>query len=177
MSKTLKKFNHRGRRRVCPISFSVVKIFLFILLSSCHHASTNWQIDRMTAGTAEHNSTRLSYKTRDKVSGIDLEFLKTKLSLHAYLNVHSVPIPENAKGFLIIDGACRPLEAHVRKGGQRILLSDSTCDLLIQSLLAGKSVEIRLSSYHTTFSPNGFKSQFETMQNFPITRNPFHHPF
>lgn len=132
----------------------------------------------MTAGTPKHDAAKLKYPTSDKVSGIDVEFLQTQESLSTYLCVHSVRLKERSQGFLIIDGTSYPLHAHVRQGGQKMILSEESSSLLTESLLQGKSVEIRLpEGYRAILSPIGFREAFERLQDHSSFKNPFHHPF
>ena len=131
----------------------------------------------MHAGAIQHSSSKLSYYTHDKIHGIDLEFLNTEEGLTCYLNVHSVRLNKETKGSLFIDNEQHPLEAHVRQGGQKLIVSEKTCHLLVETLLSGKEVEIRLPGYRAFIAAEGFKEKFNKMEELDHLRNPFHSPF
>ena len=132
----------------------------------------------------DHNaSSKLTYYTKDKVHGMDLELISTQESLKAYLTVHSTP-PKPHKGDekkriveLDISGEKQLFEAYCHEGGQRICLPENITTLIVETLSKNLSLKIRVPGYATTIHPEGFENQFAKTAQSPLFKNPFHLPF
>lgn len=158
--------NFEIRKRSSPI-FLVP--FLFFLLS-CHEKS-RWTADKITSEKKTHTSTRLSYFSKDRVNGIDLEILRTEEHLKLYFHVHSTPIPTDPQlpthssiSFLIGDEKFHT-KGYRMKGGQKILLNEKDAEFLLATLAEGKQVQVFMKGYKTVIDPHGFietKKQLES---------------
>ena len=149
---------------------------------ACCTQTTDWNVSYLTAGSKEFNSAKLFLPAKDPVNGMDVEFLQTKLGVRAYLQVHShptVPYEGNTHETWVRlktdqDQLNGPAVRH--EGGQRIFLSPPMQEFLLSSLKKGKVVVIELTGYKATVSAQGFKKEFEEMQNPPFNF-PIHLPF
>lgn len=152
---------------------------LLVLLSACSTPS-HWSSNEIRSRTQEHDSTKLSYLSKDRAHGIDLEFLKTNQHLHIFLNVHSLPIPSNknktAHLKLESSGKISTCEAHLLEGGQRLLLPEETASLLIESLKNQNDVTLTLPGYRTTVLAEDFSKKFHRLLH-PGIENPLHFDF
>ena len=144
--------------------------------------NTDWSVSYLTSSNTEFSSARLFFPTKDWVNGIDVEFVQTSDGLHAYLQVHSHPIPpylDNPKEALVNlqteNNSCCGAAIR-REGGQKILLSPILQDFLLSSLKEGKSVTMELVGYETVILADGFNEHLYEMQNRPFDY-PFHLPF
>lgn len=152
------------------------------LLASCR-SSSPWNLDRVESGNAAFNSTKLIFPASDAIYGIDIEFLHTSKDLYVYLNVHSTPVPplkddpKHAHVVLTVGSEKHHFVALRREGGQRLLLSKETVNLLIESLQKDLPIEIRVSGYSTQLTTADFSKKFQKMQQAPLFPNPFHLPF
>lgn len=151
---------------------SLLFLLLFALLSSCS-TNTPWAVTHITGNGPEFHSAKLTYHSRDKVKGIDLEFLKTQDSLKLYLNVHSRPIPRSAEFpnmaqvVLQIENKNITFNAIRHQGGHRVLVPVSIQELIVSSLNDAIPVTIHLAGYETTIEPAHFSEFFCKMHDFP----------
>lgn len=151
----------------------------FLLLCACSRPS-HWSSNEIHSRTKEHDSSKLSYYSRDRAHGIDLEFLKTKDHLNVYLNVHSIPIPAtpNKTATFKLESAGKTLtcEAYRMEGGQRLLLTEEIATLLIESLKNHNDVTLSLPGYRTTIKAEDFSKKFHRLFH-PHLENPLHFDF
>lgn len=150
-----------------------------LLLCSCARSS-HWSSNEIHSRTKEHDSSKLSYHSRDRAHGIDVEFLKTKDHLNVYLNVHSIPIPaspsKTASLKLELEGKILTCEAYRMEGGQRLRLPEEIATLLIESLKNHNDVILTLPGYRTTIMAEDFSKKFHRLHH-PRIQNPLHFDF
>jgi hypothetical protein len=165
---------------------AVKQLFLCALvclfLAACG-SDSQWKTDRIASDYSEHHSTRLTFASEDTVHGLDVEFIKSKDSMRAYLNVHSIPIPphrndpKKAQVTLDIGDDRHTFEAYRLEGGQRLLLPGALIDSLLQALKEHKNPTLSVRGYRATLSFKHFSEQLEKFEHpFPI-ENHFHLPF
>ncbi len=155
---------------------------LSVCLASCR-SNNPWDLDRVESGHSDFNSTKLIFPADDPIHGIDVEFLNTSKNLYAYLNVHSLPIPElknnpkHAFVYFMIGSEKHRFEALCREGGQRLLLPEDAVKLMISSLENDLSIQIKISGYSAEITASGFSEKYKEMEQSPFFSNPFHLPF
>ncbi|MBS0604437.1 MAG: hypothetical protein JSS60_05285 [Verrucomicrobia bacterium] len=156
-------------------------ILFSLFLLSCSKQS-HWAFDQVHSDKKEFRSTKLTYYSRDPVSGLDLELLRTEEHLNAYLNIHSIPIapykgdPKKALVTLEINGEKIQSIAYRLGGGQRFLLSEEIAETVIEALHNHQEVSIALIGYRTLFQPEDFSAKFQKLVHpFPF-ENPFKLP-
>ncbi|MBS0620780.1 MAG: hypothetical protein JSS61_04905 [Verrucomicrobia bacterium] len=119
-----------------------------ILFAAGCEKPTDWESSQITSHAKEHCSSRLYYCSQDPVGGIDVEVIETAEHLRAYLIIHSSPIPSE-RAIAHFDFGDKTLDSplHPLQGGQRFLIPDAVQEILLASLRAGKSVQIKLAGY------------------------------
>ena len=157
--------------------------FLLLLLCCASCKSNNsWTFDRVESGSSNFNSTRMTFPSPDPINGIDVELLRTSNRLYAYLNVHSLPIPQlnnhpkHAFVYFLIGEEKHRFEALCREGGQRLLLPDEATTLLISAMQKQQTIDIKVSGYAAQVTPSGFSTYYSKMVHSPLFPNPFHLP-
>jgi hypothetical protein len=151
----------------------VSKFFSFLLLWGCA-ASPHWQVSHQKGSQTQFDSARLSYPTRDRVSGVAVEMIYARNKLRTYLEVHSQTIPPhlgNPKEAAV--KLKTPHEticgiAHRHQGGQRLTLPAHLQEILIHHLMEGSAVTIQLAGYSTTLDPQDFALSYRKVQKAPL---------
>jgi hypothetical protein len=146
-------------------NFSRSKVFvclLSVICVSCQHTNA-WSFTEMRTGTSAFDSSRLAYQSKDKVNGMDLEFIQTKQQLYCYIQVHAQPV-KNPNISLIATGkkATYLLIAHA--GGHRFLLPDALLNELIFQLQSHQFVTLQLDNYQMVIDPTHFQGSFDKLQ-------------
>lgn len=141
-------------------------LFSLLLLVGCQRYD-QWQTHHIKEKTA--GSTRVQYKTRDQVAGIDIEFIRTGQDLATYLQVHGQPISLSTENKtevkLITDNRVTTFLAHIHKGKQRIRLSKILQEQLISILTEGNSVIIELPGYRERVDPQRFQKVLKELNS------------
>lgn len=143
---------------------------LFSLCFASCQTPSRWTASHMQANDPSFRSSRLTYHCQDRINEINVEFLKTRSSLHCYLYVHSDAIPpykgalQEARVQLLIESTQHTIIAMRHAGGQRLLLPDSAGSLILSALDKGTPVFIKLDGYAVKLDPENFKEQFASMQ-------------
>ncbi len=155
-------------------------MILLLLLCSCG-AQSSWQVSHLQTGSSAFDSSRALFCAKDPVNGIDLELIRSDSQIFAYLLVHTqetIPYEDNPKEAIVrLIMADQTIEsiAHRHEGGQRILLTESLQQTLLDALKLEKDVTIELMGYRTTILGKGFPDSFAALQKTPI-RNPLQPP-
>jgi hypothetical protein len=158
--------------------------FLALFLSSaCSSSNNQWAVDHVQASNPEFASSKLTFQSKDRNTGVDLELLKIGTAQYLYLTVHSQTVPaynHNAKAarvFIHTNNERIEVIAYRHEGGQRLLLPEAVYPLVLDSLKTGKDVTIALEGYTTTIDSANFQKQYKSWQSPPFMKNPFHLPF
>lgn len=139
-----------------------------ILLVGCQRHQ-QWQCSQIQHTT--HQSTRLIYKTKDPVAGIDVALFRNNEKWTTYLQVHGHPLYsslENEQKIevrLISEGKVTSFLADLHRGRQRIRLSEILQDQLISELMEGNPVTIELSGYREIVSPKRFQKMLKKVDS------------
>jgi hypothetical protein len=164
--------------------FFIIAFCLFFLscLCSCHRQDP-WSINYIRTGNQAFNSSKLCYRSHDKINGIDLEILSTTENLRIYLLVHSQPIPsykDNPKKAYVEINAKN--QKHVftasrREGGQKILLPETMHGLIFSTLSEGAPLTIQLEGYISIIEPYQFTKLLDKILKPQPISLPFDSPF
>ncbi len=126
-----------------------------------------WQYHRISETTG--GSTRVQYKTKDQVAGIDLEFIRSGDDLATYLQVHGQPLPytkgDQARVKLISQDSVMTFLADLHTGGQRIRLSNVLQKQLLSLLIEGQAVTIEVVGYREQIDPKRFNKVFKELNS------------
>jgi hypothetical protein len=160
---------------------SLISCFIAVIFFACSKSS-HWSSDRISSEEKESCSSRLSYTSKDRIHGVDVEFLKIGDRLNVYLHIHSIPVPPqegnpNTAPVKIKTGeGIFSFSAYRFEGGQRFLLSEQASHLLISALQNQKEATLILPGYRSTIQPEDFSRKFHQLQHALPFTNPFHSP-
>lgn len=145
------------------------------MLSACR--DSNWSHERIHSNYAQFSYSKITYRTRDLIHGVDVEFAHADGCIKTYLLVHSTPVPHaKIKVQLEIDGVSTICTADRLEGGQRFLLSEDSAQILIEALLAEKEIILSIPGYRSPITAAGFADHFKKIGQ-PSMENPFHLPY
>jgi hypothetical protein len=122
-----------------------------------------WSVSQMETGQEEFNSSRLTYSSRDKINGIDLEWIQTEDKLYCYLQVHAHPI-QHPRITLIIDDRIEAFDALCHRGGHRLLLPEEASQKIMVALRAHQSLALKVDGYESMIDPTSFEQSLQKMQ-------------
>lgn len=148
----------------------LIGTMLLCLITVACASKGNWKQDHIDSGSAEFNSSRLSFVLPDTRNHLQLELLRTKNACHGYLCVNSLSIPfyqndpKAASISILIGEETISCLAKRHEGGHRVLLSKEILDRILNALEKGKEVTITASGYQTILKPEGFSAQYKKFQ-------------
>jgi hypothetical protein len=157
----------------------MMKIFVLmaclLVLSACR--DSDWSHEKIHSNYAQYSYSKITYRARDLIHGVDVEFTHADGSIKTYLLVHSTPIPHAKIPVKFeCDGVSTLCTADRLEGGQRFLLSADSAQILMDALLAEKQVILTIPGYQSRITPDGFTSHFKKIGRSSM-ENPFHLPF
>lgn len=130
-------------------------LLILFFLSSCSKPCT-WEYQTTSTCYPEFDSKRLFLSRHHPATGIDVEIINTACEKRIYLNFPSYPVQNTCDIIATIDGKKQVLEWIRFEGGQRILLTYPSAQLIIDSLLAGRAVMISTGLYTEVITPVNF---------------------
>ncbi|MDN3506600.1 MAG: hypothetical protein P0S96_05160 [Simkaniaceae bacterium] len=135
-------------------------VLALLLLASCQRHS-QWQYTHVRETTSD--STRIQYRSKDPVQGIDIEMIHVDGELTTYLQVHSEPLKTKESKTLVVIGDTS-YYAPCHKGKQRVQLTDVLQTMLISSLTEGNPITLELSGYRENVDPARFQKVFARIE-------------
>ena len=148
-----------------------MKLLILLVLFSCSHSS-NWQVEHLYSDYIEHCSNKLSYVSKDRMSGMNLEILCIGNNIKAYLHFSHM-IKQPAVIVLTTPESTEQFSAYCLRGGQKILLSQEALRFLYHALENNQAVQISIGGYQSLIEPTGFQENLKKLQTLPTTINPF----
>lgn len=146
-----------------------MKLLLLLLLLFACGSPSYWAVQHQETGDPAFDSSKLTYRARDTLRRIDLEFLKTADALSLYLLVHEHPLPKEVTVLMICNDEQTQYLAMRHKGGQRALASPALQEALLSALQEGKTVTLQCGGYKTTIQAEQFIDHFAKLKNKPLT--------
>lgn len=153
----------------------LIILSLTLLLSSCHR-SDHWRNISINAGNTKFNSSKLIYPATSFSHDLEIEFLYTAHTLHAYINVYSetiLPYEGDEKvAFLTLDVKGHHYELLVDRlgGGQRLKIPEESLNFFIKLLEKHSSVTLALKEgYKTKINTRDFKKHFNNLKAKPLS--------
>jgi hypothetical protein len=116
-----------------------------VLLCACSHP-TQWEQSRVHGASSEYDSSRLVYHSQNRMTGIDLEWIKLENDSFFYLNVHG-PAIQQSHIVLIIDNEREVFEGLSHAGGHRVAIPDAYKDKILNAILAEKPITLQIDGY------------------------------
>ncbi len=142
----------------------------------------HWCHEKIHSNQEKFSYSKVVYRERDPVHGVDLEFVQTFDCLKTYLLVGKTAVPsskDSTKKISVkieIEEILLTCEADRLEGGQRFILPHEMTDALIEALLAKKNVTISIPGYRSSVDSEGFVEHFRKIGR-SFMENPFHLPF
>jgi hypothetical protein len=147
---------------------------LIFLCLSCYQ-SDRWRNISIKTGNPQFNSAKLVYPATNFSHDLEVEFLYTANTLHAYINVYSQTIApyegDESVASLSLDvkGHHYHLLVDRLAGGQRLRIPDQSLDFFIQLLEKHSSLVLSLKEhYKTKILCKDFKKHFNTLKTKPL---------
>ncbi|HEY2811029.1 MAG TPA: hypothetical protein VGJ00_06560 [Rhabdochlamydiaceae bacterium] len=153
-------------------------ILLVFLLFSCSRQS-NWSHERIYSNYSEFSYGKVAHYAKNPIHELDLEFVRTAEQIKAYIVVHSICPSCASKKMPVrieIEGTTTICDADQLDGGQRLILPESTANMLIEAFGDKKTVNISIPGYRSSIEGEDFEKQFGKMQRSSL-ENPFRLPF
>lgn len=139
---------------------------LFLFLASCQK-NTPWHLEKSLTGNECYNSARLTL-VQDCASSreFELEFDIAPAGLTLYVNLTGRPLQSCAEVIIRNSHESHSFNAFLLFGGQRILLSESACDYILNALLHQDEIRISIGPYESAVpSGNFFESYLKFVEN------------
>ena len=154
---------------------------LALLLFGCIKEQ-KWSLQHVKSKKHLFDSSRLCYRTADRVNGIDIAIIHIKKKSLVYLEVHAQRIPpylgDEKKAHLKFLSKNKEylFQAERHTGGQRVALPNEIQDRLIELLKSSFSLTIELDGYRETIDPSSFELLLRKLDQ-PFYHLPFHLSF
>lgn len=148
-------------RREAPFVFLLIIYFL----SSCTKPHF-WYLDSNHPSNPCYQSSRLSLPPFDLLKNASVELVSSEDELRMYLNLLVFPLSYNEKTVSIrylIDHTSGETTAFVMNGGERILLPVELRDLIIDALLRGAPVILKIGSFKFEIPSSNFSELYHRM--------------
>ncbi len=139
--------------------------FLFCLIS-CHSSLSVWHLEKTLTPCRYYNSGRLYSLASQSTRKWEIELDYGYEGLKMYANLFNFEANRShATLFLIVTTDQQEYLAvtTVLEGGQRLLLSDESCNHIVNSLLEGKTVALSYGPYKGDLEPANFESRFANL--------------
>lgn len=149
-----------------------MKLLILLALFGCSHSS-NWQVEHLYSDCTEHCSNKLSYLSKDRMSGMDLEIICIGNNIKAYLNLYPHTIKQPAVIALMTKASTQRFSAYCLAGGQKILLSQEALHFFLHALENNQEVQISIGGYQSLIEPAGFQENWKKLQTSPKTSTLF----
>ena len=153
---------------------TLISLALSLLVVSCYRVDP-WRNVTIKAGHTDYDSTRLIYPATNFSHDIEIEFLYTLDTLHAYINVYSQPIPpyqeDDKVAILSFDTKEHHHELPVFRlsGGQRLKIPEESLELFVELLEKNPYVLMTLKEgYRTKINTKNFKNHFNHLKTKPF---------
>lgn len=147
-------------------------LFLF---SSCSSSSRQWVYHENRAHMPHTNSARLILYPELGEGPFELELIRSSIGIRMYLNIcrmEAPPHPDYPKRStveLCVDNEAMTVHPYILGGGQRLLFPDDITNIIIQALLEGHIVELKMGYRKFHIVSNSFKEAYEGFLAVPLS--------
>jgi hypothetical protein len=149
-------------------------ISLFFIFNSCSAPPCQeWQFDAVITKCDTYNSGRLTLPPAD-LKSISLDLVRGTTGLRMYVNTLLLPFPcgshDSEKVHLnyLIDNIWYTTETDRLQGGQRLLLSETSTQQIIEALLESKSIQMIVGRYDVVIVSTRFPQLYLRLSQIPI---------
>jgi hypothetical protein len=139
-------------------------IFFLVLLVGCA-LPTHWQANFLTTGESTSSSGRLRFTPEDSLSGVSLEFVRTKNLLTAYLisKARRLSVQKTVQAELQIDDSIYKTELCLHEGNMKAILPEEWTQAATKALLDGREIAIMIGSIKQTIQPEQFSALYNKL--------------
>jgi len=145
-------------------------LFLILLFnSSCSPQCQQWKIAVIKSNCPCATYTKVYLPTNNAFNGIDAVFISCNGSVRLYFNALTflfVPFddnPECSQVTLKINDQAHTFIAERLEGGQSLLLSEESTQLIVEALLEQTSVDVTAGRYQTILIPDNFEKTYRAL--------------
>ena len=143
---------------------STVSAFLFALCCAvgCSPQCNHWKLAVIKADCPSAYYSKIYLPSCNTFNGLEAIILSCNGNKHLYLNAYTLLLPFNPNDeahtdtLFSIEEKDYSFTAERLQGGQCLLLPDEAMELVIDSLLENKSIEITVGRYFCTLIPDNF---------------------
>ena len=144
-------------------------ILLFFLSASCSRRNSAFLLEQNLSCKGKYRSSKLTYPTKNHLTGLELELDKNISGLYCYINVFSRSVPpfkeDSQKSLVTIKKSKKIINFIVYRmeGGQRLQFSSEQSKILMDFLQEEKEFIILLQGYEEKINPQKFKEFFKAL--------------
>jgi hypothetical protein len=147
---------------------------LSLFLTSCGGKTSNWEYHEVRVGLAEKNSARLVFYPESIRPPFSMEITRSKLGITLYLNIlrmEASPHPDYFKKTsldICVNGEKMTVHPYLLKGGQRLLFSEEVKGVVLEALLKGDELKIKMGARDYVITPDGFSEVYSQLQQLDL---------
>lgn len=134
-----------------------------LFLNSCSSGcGQQWCCVSQQISPSDYSSRRIYLPANNGFNQMEVELVQTRCSLRMYINSHSLEIPSepndpySAQVFVSFRSHSFTTRFDRLVGGHRLLVPDTVRDQIVDSLLAGQPVYIRVGAFEADIMPDKF---------------------
>jgi hypothetical protein len=141
----------------------LISIFFFLFTFSCNKPSPSWQNDHIIDGN--QYSSKLIYPIHSGFTDLEIEFVRIKEDLYAYINLHNRKIDSSQHFYLLIDENKYENIGFVCKGEQKIVIEKDISYILLKALKEEKKIALYFNNTEIFIESSNFKKHYAKFVN------------
>lgn len=137
--------------------------FMALFLTSCSSGcGPEWCCVTHQVSPSDYSSRRIYLPANNGFNQMEVELVQTKCSLRMYLNSHGLEIPADpsdpSKALVYVSFRSHSFTTKFDRlvGGHRLLVPENVRDQIVDSLLSGQPVYIRVGAFEADIMPDKF---------------------
>jgi hypothetical protein len=123
------------------------------MCAGCVRGSPQWASKHVTGSQKDFHSSRMLYKSKNYLSGIDLSLMDAAQETCLYLQVHG-PALTTSQITLLLDGELMVFNGLCHAGGQRLSLPEEYQQKILNALLEEKTILLQIEGYMEKILPS-----------------------
>lgn len=138
---------------------------LFFFLTSCSTTPCQWNCENIDAHHPCFKCSRMILNSTSEPRGLQLEITRTSSGIRTYISTLSLSFPKGPKVqiSLEVDNKTTHFFAERLEGGQKLLLTPTDAEMIIQNLLQGKTTTLSVGRYSSEIVPTGFQRAYREL--------------
>ncbi len=136
---------------------------LALFLSSCNSpCSQQWCCNEIPVFPVDYSSRRIYLPANNGFNQVEVELVQTRCNLRMYINSHGMEIPADPcdpdKALVFVSFRTHSYTTKFDRfvGGHRLLVPEAVRDEIVNTLLAGQPVYLRVGGFEADIMPDKF---------------------